>query len=184
MTEYNYGDIWENPDLTEANGLTKAEAYCNMLDTASFIERYCYFTWQPGQTEGGGHTSMTKRSPVVLNSIGNYYSTHESLVAYTQEVHENGPDMITEALNTVIKHQDISCYPNPVITGILTISYGEKDPNQELTIKLYNFNGQEIKLAYNSPQSLNISDLNNQIYLIHIEGNGFTYSEKIIIKAK
>jgi len=179
VTEFNYGDIWENSNLTEANGLSKTADYCEMMDTASFIERYCYFTWQPSQTDG--HTLMSSRYPVVWNTIGEYYSTHDSPVAYVQDDYENGPNYV--GVSASLADASLDVYPNPVSNGELRLDYSADCLGKQLIVKLFDMHGQLVVEAYNTPQSIDVSALSDGIYLIRIDGEGLNYSKKLMIKA-
>jgi hypothetical protein len=176
ITEFSYGSIWNSSDLSESDILSGLTTYINMLDTASFVERYCVFSWGPTYS----HSLMSERYPVTLNSIGVYYASHESPIAYTQEEYENGPDELL-SITTNLTESNLSIYPNPVSNGILKLNYGNEFANQNLTVKLFNINGQELRVEYNSPQTIDITDFDNGVYLLRIEGVAVYISGKIIV---
>ncbi len=180
VTEFNYGDIWASneKDKTEAQILSSMTAYCEAMDKATFVERYCVFTWQP--SDYGNHSLMSVRSPITLNTVGEFYANHASPEAYLQETYENGPDL-SAGLATGLEESGIRFSPNPVEGAKLQLDYSEDIKSQNLYVKLYTVSGQEVMVQSNSPESLDVSKLKNGVYLLRIEGAGISFSEKLII---
>ncbi len=179
VTEWNYGDIWaENEkNKTEAQVLTNVMAYCEMMDEAEFVERYCIFTWQPSQTSA--QTVMSVRYPVTLNSIGEYYSNHDSPVAYTQETYVNGPDISTNVNETDLFESNVTVYPNPVKNGVLYIKQKGSN-NDNYSISISNLSG-EVLLTHRG-NKINVNNLTKGFYLLNINTGSKTTTTKILIE--
>ena len=181
VTEFNYGDIWaaNEKTKTEAQVLSAMQGYCEMMDDEEFIERYCIFTWQPSETSA--QTVMSVRSPVTLNSVGEYYANHESPVAYTQEVYEQGPDLTSGILTAAQDGIKVDIHPNPVNGGSINFSYSTEVKIAQATVRLYDINGREVLVKENSPEQLNVSHLKSGLYLLRIESALGMMTQKVII---
>ena len=179
VTEFNYGDIYTagEKDKTEAQVLSAITDYCEMMDEADFIERYCIFTWQPSQTSA--QTVMSVRSPVTLNSIGEYYANHQSPVAYQQETYQQGePSSI--AATSAEKH--ISIAPKIVTDGILHIKNSGSTLLHEAEIVLFDVNGRVAKHISNPSSTIDVDDLPKGFYIVQINLMNDSYAEKVIIE--
>jgi len=75
----------------------------------------------------------------------------------------------------------MNIYPNPASDMITVII----DPsiNPSLTLKIYNITGSLVKteLVKENQQQINVSDLNNGIYMVEIKSKNVTYKKKLII---
>lgn len=70
-------------------------------------------------------------------------------------------------------------YPNPVANGILNV---ETQFNKEKTITFYNILGKEITTKTTSEINININELPKGMYLVKIEEEGSSVTEKLIIE--
>lgn len=179
VTEFNYGDIWaENEkNKTEAQVLTNITAYCEMMDNADFIERYCIFTWQPSETSA--QTVMSVRNPLTLNSVGEYYANHESPIAYTQEVYEQG-GLLSVDNNSILS--EVSIYPTVVTDGFFSLIYPDEIINSNIELTIYNSAGQLVKKLSNSSTTVDVNKLSSGLYFVKINSDLGYFSEKIIIQ--
>lgn len=82
--------------------------------------------------------------------------------------------VVSVDLNTM--DNTLSCYPNPVTTGIMTVKFSESG-NGEVSLNIMNLNGQVIK-QITEPKSgesfetrLDMSDIRNGLYLLEIKYN-------------
>ncbi|MGQ1784487.1 MULTISPECIES: glycosyl hydrolase [unclassified Saccharicrinis] len=181
VTEWNYGDIWaaNEKDKTEAQVLTNVQAYCEMMDNADFVERYCIFTWQPSQTSA--QTVMSVRYPVTLNSVGEYYANHESPVAYIQENYENGPDLDTSnGINELMS--EFSIYPNPVINGIIHLEISDEYYSEEYNISICDLSGNVLLNKVVKEKTIDVTGLSKGFYLIKLYSDNQITTRKILIE--
>lgn len=182
ITEWNNGANWTNEtwptadrSLSEANAtkqLNDIKAILNVLDTASFVERYSIYNWvQDARAMAIGNT---------ITPAGQYYASNKSVMAYNPK-YEVIPGFI---------------YRNPS----LGINFGSK--NLTLTINDPNFenfegavlekktdNGSFVEIANTTDRStklfldtLNISDVKKIRYRIRSKlsnGNMSAYSNEV-----
>ncbi|SDS58841.1 Por secretion system C-terminal sorting domain-containing protein [Polaribacter sp. KT25b] len=177
VTEFNYGDIWaaNEKTKTEAQVLTNIKAYCEMMDDADFIERYCIFTWQPSETSA--QTVMSVRNPIVLNTVGEFYKNHESPVAYIQETYEQG---VALSLDKNVIAPKFSVYPTVITNGVFNWSVSEEINNIRLSI--YNTSGQLVKEIEKPNLEINVSKLSGGLYFVKINSDLGSATKKIIIE--
>lgn len=73
-------------------------------------------------------------------------------------------------------------YPNPA-RDIVTVNI-VRNSNEAATLNIYNMNASLVKTETmkQNQQEVNISDLNNGIYLVEIKSDGFTGKQKLIIQ--
>ena len=179
VTEFNYSDIYDDPNLTEAQVLAGLTSYINMMDDTPFVERYCVFTWQPSQTPGGGHSLMSVRTPVTLNSVGEFYANHDSPVAYVQEVYEQGAPL-SVAKNSIAAHVLIS---KTVITdGAINLIYSNEIKNSNIELTIYNTTGQLVKKVSGSRTKIDVNTLATGVYVVKITSDLGSFTGKIIIQ--
>lgn len=178
VTEFNYGDIHDNPNLTEAQVLAGLSSFITMMDETSFVERYCVFTWQPSQTSGGGHSLMSVRTPLTLNSIGEYYANHESPVAYIQEIYEQG-ELLAVDFNSI--SSKVSIFPTVIADGILNLKYSQEIETSGTELTIYDSLGIQVKKTVINTK-IDISTLSSGIYIINIKSDFGNLIEKIIIQ--
>ncbi|HNR19143.1 MAG TPA: T9SS type A sorting domain-containing protein [Bacteroidia bacterium] len=91
--------------------------------------------------------------------------------------HQNNPIENTTALGVSEK---INVYPNPS-GGSITITYAES----VLSLSLYDLSGRKVKSISNlsaSTINLDLSELNDGIYLLEATGDGFSERQKIVIR--
>jgi hypothetical protein len=179
VTEFNYGDIWaaNEKTKTEAEVLTNITAYCEMMDDADFIERYCIFTWQPSETSA--QTVMSVRNPIVLNTVGEFYANHESPVAYTQETYEQGVALSLDDNSIAPK---ILVYPTIVADGVFNLMISDEIKESNLKLTIYNTSGQLVKKVSNTSLKVDVSKLSSGLYFVKIDSDLGYFTRKIIIE--
>jgi hypothetical protein len=179
VTEFNYGDIWaaNEKTKTEAQVLTNITAYCEMMDDADFIERYCIFTWQPSETSS--QTVMSVRNPITLNSVGEFYANHISPVAYTQETYEQG---VALSLNDNSLSSKVSVYPTIVTNGVFNLKISDELKGSNLGLTIYNTAGQIVEKVLNTSLKVDVSQLSSGLYFVKIDSDLRCFTKKIIIK--
>ncbi|WP_299668323.1 glycosyl hydrolase [uncultured Polaribacter sp.] len=177
VTEYNYG----NPNFGSAN-LTLEQGYNNIkslteaLEAADFVERYNWYYFFGANTGIGGITNG------VLNITGQFYRDLQSQnPSYSQEVYEQG----TLRVNNFDENQsNIMLYPNPVTSSIFTVDYGNLSTSNDIDIKLFTIYGKEIMTKKGVAKQIDISSLNNGVYLVNIVSENINITKKIIINRK
>ncbi|MDO5968709.1 glycosyl hydrolase [Flavivirga aquimarina] len=179
ITEFNYGDIHDNPNLTESQVLAGLTSFINMLDDTYFVERYCVFTWQPSQTPGGGHSLMSVRNPVTLNSVGEFYANHESPVAYTQETYEQGEPLSTND-NSISSQVLLS--PTVITDGFFNLKYSDEIKSNDIELTIYNTAGQLVKQVSGLSPKIDVNRLSSGLYIVKITSGLRYFTEKIIIQ--
>ena len=177
VTEFNYGDIWASneKDKTEAEVLTNMTAYCEMMDEADFVERYCVFTWQP--SDYGNHSLMSVRNPVTLNSVGEYYANHESPVAYTQEVYEQGPN----AIGDITAALDINIYPTVVEDGELFIKLADNN-YVGVSLRIVDITGRLVLSQDLVNERVDVKHLPKGMYIVNILSVNGRSAQKIYVQ--
>jgi hypothetical protein len=179
VTEFNYGDIWaaNEKTKTEAQVLTNIKAYCEMMDDADFIERYCIFTWQPSETSS--QTVMSVRNPIELNSVGEFYKNHISPVAYTQETYEQG---VALSLDDPSLSSKFLVYPTVVNNGTFNLMVSDEIKASNLELTIYNTAGQFVKKVSNTGLKVDVSQLSSGFYFVKIDSDFGYFTKKIIIE--
>ena len=178
VTEFNYGDIWaaNEKTKTEAQVLANIKAYCEMMDDADFIERYCIFTWQPSETSS--QTVMSVRNPLTLNSVGEFYANHESPVAYTQEVYEQG---VALSLDDNSISPKFLVYPTVVSNGVFNLMIPDETKGSNIRLAIYNAAGQLVREVQNPNSQVNVNKLSGGLYFVKINFDIGSVTKKIII---
>ncbi len=122
----------------------------------------------------GGH-SQTAASISLDWTIGQNISTTganngNSLVSGLHQ-----PTIITEIL-TVLKTEnpEIQIFPNPVVETLQV----EISSNEELTLSLMDLNGREVLSGHQ--KSLNLTELSDGVYVLHIRHGNYSSKHKII----
>jgi hypothetical protein len=178
VTEYNYG----NPNIGSADldvetGYAKISAMTNAFDTCSFIERYNWYFFFDSSTGIGAYDSAGD-----LNITGQYYRDLESSTpSYTQEEYEDGPYIVTGITESLATESGINVYPNPVTGNVLNISYLDEALAEEAIVRLYDVSGKEVLVQGASPTQVNVTALENGLYLLKIESKSGDRFKKIVI---
>lgn len=177
VTEFNYGDIWASneKDKTEAQILTNIQAYCEMMDEADFIERYCIFTWQP--SDYGNHSVMSVRNPLTLNSVGEYYANHESPIAYTQEVYEQGPN----AIGDITTNLDVNIYPTIIENGELFIQLPDNNL-VDLSLRIVDITGRLVLSQDMVHGAVDVKHLPKGMYIVSVHSENGRGVQKVYIQ--
>ena len=176
VKEFNYGATWtDQPASNEAAGVG-LESYMNMLDDTSFIERYAVFTWQPDKPI---YSLMSVRNPVTLSNSGIMYRDHESPVAYTQEVYEQGAPL---SLDENLISSKILVYPTVVTNGVFNIEVLDELKNSNIELSIYNTVGQLMKKVSDSSSVIDVSNFSSGLYFVKIDSHLGSLTKKIIIE--
>ncbi|MFB9056110.1 glycosyl hydrolase [Mariniflexile ostreae] len=176
IKEFNYGATWTDQPASNEAARDGLQAYMNMLDVTSFIERYAVFTWQPDKPV---YSLMAVRNPITLSSSGIMYHDHQSPIAYTQEVYEQGPSL---SVNLNSKSDGVSVIPSLIKNGVLNVDYSEVIEKNDVKLNIYNFTGQLVKNVIGSQSQINVSSLSSGIYIVKIELGARSFVQKIIIE--
>lgn len=174
IKEFNYGATWTNQPANNQAAGQGLISYMNMLDDASFVERYSVFTWQPDKPI---YSLMSIRNPVTLSASGIMYKDHTSPVAYTQEIYEQGQQLSVDNQSLSSK---ILIHKTIINNGVLNIIYADEIKNVELNI--YNIAGQEVKKTLGKQTSININELPKGIYILKINTQLGSYNRKLIVQ--
>ena len=150
-----------------------------MMDDTPFVERYCVFTWQPSQTPGGGHSLMSVRTPVTLNSVGEFYANHDSPVAYVQEVYEQGAPL-SVAKNSIAAH--VLIFKTVITDGAINLIYSNEIKNSNIELTIYNTTGQLVKKVSGSRTKIDVNTLATGVYVVKITSDLGSFTGKIIIQ--
>ncbi len=179
LTEYNYGNANYSAIISDEIALAKLQGYNTMLDTCNFIERYSafYFGVDKGQL-----SFYTQRTPLVLNSIGEYYAAHETELSYTQESYEQGPYVETAIHAPVLNPLGVGFYPNPVTGNVIHMVYSDVASVDDAEVSVYDISGNRLLFHSNSPEQINVQQLNNGFYLLGIKTELAERIHKIIIR--
>ncbi|KGL58893.1 glycosyl hydrolase [Polaribacter sp. Hel1_85] len=176
IKEFNYGATWTGqPASNEAAG-DGLESYINMLDDTDFIERYAVFTWQPDKPI---YSLMTVRNPVTLSSSGIMYRDHQSPIAYTQEIYEQGEVLSVED-NSI--SSEFLIYPSVIENGIFNLKYSSEFKNESIELTIYNTAGQLVKKVSDSTTKIDVSKLSSGLYFVKIDSDLGYFTKKIIIE--
>jgi len=179
VTEYNYGNPGiGSPVITDDVALSNLKNINKMLDSASIIERYSMFYFQPGD---GQLSIFTTRTPLVLNSIGEYYRDHVSPLSYSQENYEQGPDLYTGTEDVKNNVPGLSIYPNPVNGDYLRIVCSELSSVSYAKVKIYDVNGRIVLSRVLLQDKINVGNLNNGLYFVKVESKNGQLIKKITI---
>ncbi|MEO9570716.1 MAG: glycosyl hydrolase, partial [Polaribacter sp.] len=176
IKEFNYGATWTGqPASNEAAGIGLL-SYMNMLDDASFVERYSVFTWQPDKPI---YSLMSVRNPVTLSSSGIMYRDHQSPIAYTQEVYE-------QITSLSVKDNDVSnnilLYPTVITNGVFNIKLSNETIETNFKLAIYNTTGQLVKEIIRINSEIDVKKLSSGLYFVKIKSDIGTVTKKIIIK--
>lgn len=176
IKEFNYGATWTGqPASNEAagNGLI---SYMNMLDDTDFVERYAVFTWQPDKPI---YSLMSVRNPVTLSSSGIMYRDHESPVAYTQEIYEQGEPLSTND-NSISSQVLLS--PTVITNGFFNLKYSDEIKSNDIELTIYNTAGQLVKQVSGLSPKIDVNRLSSGLYIVKITSGLDSFIEKIIIQ--
>ena len=176
IKEFNYGATWTaQPTSNEAAG-DGLKSYINMLDDASFVERYSVFTWQPDKPI---YSLMSVRNPVTLSSSGIMYRDHQSPIAYTQEEYEQGVPLSVDDNSVLSK---FSVFPTVITNGVFNWSVSEEVDKVNINLTIYNTAGQLVKEVQNSNSEVNVNKLSGGLYFVKINSDLGSVTKKIIIE--
>ncbi len=176
IKEFNYGATWTGqPASNEAAGIG-LKSYMNMLDDASFVERYSVFTWQPDTPV---YSLMSVRNPVTLSNSGIMYRDHQSPIAYTQEDYEQGAPLSVND-NSVLSQ--FSVFPTVIKNGVFNWTVSEEVDKNNIKLTIYNTAGQLVKKVSNTSSEVNVSKLSGGLYFVKINSNLGFVTKKIIIE--
>ncbi|GAA3638415.1 glycosyl hydrolase [Flavivirga jejuensis] len=178
VKEFNYGATWTAQPASNEAARDGLLAYMNMLDDTSFIERYSVFTWQPDKPI---YSLMSVRNPITLSSSGIMYRDHESPVAYTQEIYEQGEPLSTND-NSISSQVLVS--PTVITDGFFNLRYSDtiKNSNIEL-LTIYNTAGQLVMRESSLNNSkIDVNKLSGGLYIVKIKSDLGIFTEKIIIQ--
>ncbi|MDO6802048.1 glycosyl hydrolase [Wenyingzhuangia sp. 1_MG-2023] len=177
IKEFNYGATWTAQPASNEAASDGLESYINMLDDASFVERYAVFTWQPDKPI---YSLMSVRNPITLSSSGNMYRDHESPVAYTQEVYEQGGQLSSDK-NSIATN--ILIYPTVINDGIVNIAYSNGFKNSNLEFTIYSSTtGQLVQKSSGLKTEIDVGTLSSGVYIIKITAASGFFTKKIIIQ--
>jgi hypothetical protein len=176
IKEFNYGATWTaQPTSNEAAG-DGLKSYINMLDDASFVERYSVFTWQPDKPI---YSLMSVRNPVTLSSSGIMYRDHQSPIAYTQEEYEQG---VALSVDDDSVSSQFSVFPTVITNGVFNWSVSEEVDKSNINLTIYNTAGQLVKELQNPSSEVNVSKLSGGLYFVKINSDLGSVTKKIIIE--
>jgi hypothetical protein len=134
------------------------------------------FTWQPDKPI---YSLMTVRNPVTLSSSGIMYRDHQSPIAYTQEIYEQGEVLSVED-NSI--SSELLLYPTVIENGIFKLKYSSEFKNESIVLTIYNTAGQLVKKVSDSSTEIDVSKLSNGLYFVKIDSDLGYFTKKIIIK--
>ncbi|QXP71860.1 T9SS type A sorting domain-containing protein [Polaribacter sp. R2A056_3_33] len=176
IKEFNYGATWTaQPTSNEAAG-DGLKSYINMLDDASFVERYSVFTWQPDKPI---YSLMSVRNPVTLSSSGIMYRDHQSPIAYTQEEYEQG---VALSVDDDSVSSQFSVFPTVITNGVFNWWVSEEVDKSNINLTIYNTAGQLVKELQNPSSEVNVSKLSGGLYFVKINSDLGSVTKKIIIE--
>ena len=127
----------------------------------------------------GGISEITSTGDTTVTNNFYRYNITESIVEQYHEDTQNWGNLITSINETEFdKNVNLQIYPNPATSEIsLAI------PNNEsiVSIKIYNQNGQLIRIIRNKPSNaIQINDLNSGLYFVRVDTDKKYYCGKII----
>lgn len=177
VKEFNYGATWvsNKPATIEASS-AGLESYINMLDEASFVERYAVFTWQPDQ---GVYSLMSVRNPIMLSASGIMYRDHVAPVAYTQEVYEQGDQLSVDVNST---SSEFLVFPTVICNGILNVRYSKEIEGSNVELTIYNTIGKRVKKVSDLRTEIDVSSLSIGAYFIRMKSGMKNFIKRIIIQ--
>jgi hypothetical protein len=134
------------------------------------------FTWQPDKPI---YSLMTVRNPVTLSSSGIMYRDHQSPIAYTQEIYEQGEVLSVED-NSI--SSEFLIYPSVIENGIFNLKYSSEFKNESIELTIYNTAGQLVKKVSDSTTKIDVSKLSSGLYFVKIDSDLGYFTKKIIIE--
>ncbi|MEP1489851.1 MAG: glycosyl hydrolase [Algibacter sp.] len=176
IKEFNYGATWTAQPASNIDAGNGLISYMNMLDDASFVERYSVFTWQPDKPI---YSLMSVRNPVTLSSSGVMYKDHVSPIAYTQEIYEQGEQL---SVNENSISTQVSIYPTLIRDGFFNMVFSDKIRKNDLEINIYNISGQLVKKVSNATSKIDVGLVASGFYLVKIKSELGVFTKKIIIQ--
>ena len=176
VTEYNYGNpSIGSADLTEEIGYKNVTAMTLALEEADFIERYNWYYFFSGSTGYGGMMNDT------LTSLGKFYRDLESPApSYMQDVYEDGPYIPFTGFNASESIGSFDVYPNPTDGNSINLKYSASLATKA-TVSLIDISGKEVFTQDNSPQQIDVSSLQNGVYLLKVSNIVGVFTEKLLI---
>lgn len=173
VTEYNYGNPnFGSAPLTVEQGYNNIKGLTEVLEESDFIERYNWYYFFGPATGIGGITDGE------LNITGQFYRDLVSKTpSYNQEVYEQG-ELSTASLNST---GGLNIFPNPVTDGTININIDKTDITQDLVVKILTSTGKELISLKNVSNKIDVSKLNNGIYLLQLSSSKINSTTKIII---
>ncbi|MEP3838671.1 MAG: glycosyl hydrolase [Algibacter sp.] len=175
IKEFNYGATWTSQPASNEDAGNGLISYMNMLDDTSFVERYSVFTWQPDKPI---YSLMETRTPVTLSRSGIMYRDHQSPLAYTQEVYEQGEQL---SVDSNLLESEVLIYPTIVKDGFLNMIYGSEIKNVKIDLTIYNSVGQIVIKDTNINEKIDVSKLSSGFYIVELASDMGLYTKKIII---
>ncbi|MBC7388389.1 MAG: T9SS type A sorting domain-containing protein [Opitutaceae bacterium] len=171
ITEWNNGANWTCCTPTFAQQQTTIGEIINMLDTASFVERYSLYEWV------GNTRQMFLQNPVSLSPAGIVYSNNTSPLAYNPNKVNNiitGVDEVVEETKT--EGLGLIIFPNPIENKVFFQSL-----KPILSVLITDITGHQI-VNYDQLEnnSIYLNNLDPGIYLMNIWDGQKTWIKKFI----
>ena len=82
------------------------------------------------------------------------------------------------SVDSVKYKSSIKLYPNPTNLGLVTI---ESSKNEQISIRVFDMLGKQVKKEILKSNLLNVLDLNPGLYIIQITQNGFFTTKNLMI---
>ncbi len=183
-----------NDNMTNGNEswYAYAESECgSLILTMSSVDASCSTCNDGTATAGisGGltpytyswNTSPVQDSSVAINLLPEIYTviiTDDNGCVLTDSVVVSFSTNINKEINSSL----ITIYPNPA-NDVITFNFNANS-NEILILNIYTVMGSLVKteILKQNQQEINISDLNNGIYILEIKSDKFTGKQKLIIQ--
>ncbi|OFX60305.1 MAG: hypothetical protein A2046_05725 [Bacteroidetes bacterium GWA2_30_7] len=173
--------IYQKTDCKVSQSYNKNGFYIYNFDSPMLISGTFYIGWvQPGtiSLNIGYDIDRDASTYTFWNSYGNWENLSEKGAVMMRPVFgKSFPLGIDELKRTV--NNKLNIYPNPA-SDILNINISELN-NNEGNIEIFDLSGRMIQTVSEIQDKINISKLENGIYLIRIKNNTEIYSAKFIV---